>query len=154
MIENLPRSTGQATKTQPKQDTFSLSHFSSFLTIYLLFKCRSVAWQRGFPRRFAYCVSVSHISVRLNLFVFGSLPSLSVSTPPSPPTPHPLQTHTTVAAFVVAGDNMCRWATMCVVNPGICCRRRQNVPWTLTYNYIVAGDKICPATKYAARSKV
>ena len=61
--------TEQARKTQPKQ----VSHFSGFLTVYLLFKCRFVAWQRGFPWKFAYCVSVSKISIRLNLFVFGSI---------------------------------------------------------------------------------
>ena len=34
----------QAVKTKPKQDkSFSFS-FSSFLTVYLLFKCRFVAW--------------------------------------------------------------------------------------------------------------
>ena len=55
---NLP-SSEQATKTQPKQDYYFISHFSSFLTVYLLFKCRFVAWQRGFPRKFAFCVSVS-----------------------------------------------------------------------------------------------
>ena len=39
-FNNLP-STEQAAITQPKQDFFF--HFSSFLTVYLLFKCRSVA---------------------------------------------------------------------------------------------------------------
>ena len=50
--------TKQATKTQPIQDIF-LSHFSSFLTVYLLFKCRFVAWQRGCPRKCAYRASMS-----------------------------------------------------------------------------------------------
>ena len=69
---NLP-STEQATKIQPKQDKFFVLSFFIVLTVYLLFKCRFVAWQRGFPRKIAYCVSVSkEISVRLNLFVFGS----------------------------------------------------------------------------------
>ena len=35
-------------------------HFSSFLTIYLLFKWFFVAWQRGFPWKYAYCVSASN----------------------------------------------------------------------------------------------
>ena len=35
-------STEQAVKTKPKQDVFFF-HFSSFLTIYLLFKCHFVA---------------------------------------------------------------------------------------------------------------
>ena len=56
----------QATTDQPKkkkeeektEDKF-LFNFSSFLIVYLLFKCRFVAWRRGFPRKFAYCVSVS-----------------------------------------------------------------------------------------------
>ena len=66
---NLP-SIEQATKIQPKQDTFFLSHFSSFLAVCLLFKCCFVAWQRGFT------VSLSkYISIRLNLFVFGSFGS-------------------------------------------------------------------------------
>ena len=39
---NLP-STEQAVKTQPKEDKYFFL-FSSFLTIYLLFKCRFVAW--------------------------------------------------------------------------------------------------------------
>ena len=53
-------STEQMTTAQPKQkeDKF-LSHFSLFLTIYLLFKCHFVAWQRGFPWKCAYCVSMS-----------------------------------------------------------------------------------------------
>ena len=35
--------------------------------------CSEKTVQRGFPRKFAYCVSVSkQIIVRLNLFVFGS----------------------------------------------------------------------------------
>ena len=42
------------TTTQPKT-----SHFSSFLTVQLLFKCRFVDWRRGLPRKFAYCVSMS-----------------------------------------------------------------------------------------------
>ena len=37
----------------------SLSHFLSFLTVYLLFKCRFAAWQSGSPWKFAYCVLVS-----------------------------------------------------------------------------------------------
>ena len=53
---NLP-STKQAEKNQPKQ-SFFLSHFSLFLTIYLLFNWRFVAWQKGFPWTFAYCVCV------------------------------------------------------------------------------------------------
>ena len=40
-LNTLP-STEQAVKTQPKQDIFFF-HFSSFLTVYLLFKCRFVA---------------------------------------------------------------------------------------------------------------
>ena len=40
-LNNLP-STEQAAKTQPKQDLFFF-HFSSFLTVYMLFKCRFVA---------------------------------------------------------------------------------------------------------------
>ena len=43
---------------------------------------------------------------------------------------------------------MWRWATTCAIKPGIHCRRRQYVPWMLTY--IVASNNICPATKYAA----
>ena len=48
------------TTAQPKKDkVFRFSyHFSSFLTVQLLFKCRFVAWQRGLPRKFADCVSV------------------------------------------------------------------------------------------------
>ena len=46
---NLP-STEQATTAQPKKKKKKVSHFSSFLTVYLLFKCRFVAWQRGFPQ--------------------------------------------------------------------------------------------------------
>ena len=37
----------------------------------------------------------------------------------------PLQTHTTVAAYIVAGDNMWRWATICAMNVGDkICRNR------------------------------
>ena len=39
---NLP-STEQAVKTQPKQNEYFSFFFSSFLTVYLLFKCRFVA---------------------------------------------------------------------------------------------------------------
>ena len=60
---NLP-STQQVTKTHPKQNKF-LS-----LSFFIIFKCRFVAWQRGFPWKCAHCVSVSkQISVHLNLFV-------------------------------------------------------------------------------------
>ena len=48
-------------------------HSSSFLTVCLLFKWRFVAWQRGFPRKFAYCVSV------LNKRSFNSACTESVS---------------------------------------------------------------------------
>ena len=34
------------------------SHFPSFFTVYLLFKCRFVAWERGLPRIFANLVFV------------------------------------------------------------------------------------------------
>ena len=44
-----------------------MKHINNTLTVYLLFKCRFVAWQRGFPPKFAYCVSVLKlISIRLN----------------------------------------------------------------------------------------
>ena len=60
-------------KNSTKTGFVFLFHFSSFLTVYPLSKCRFVAWSRGFPRKCADCVSVlKQTSVRLNLFVFGS----------------------------------------------------------------------------------
>ena len=54
---NLP-STEQATKTQSKQGKFfCLSFFIVFNRVSVL-KCRFGAWQKGFLRKFAYCVSV------------------------------------------------------------------------------------------------
>ena len=45
---------------KPKQVFFCL--FSSFLTVYLLFKSRFVAWQRGFPRN----VCILCVRVKIN----------------------------------------------------------------------------------------
>ena len=48
----LPASTEQ----QQKNKLLHLSyHFSFFLTVSLLFKCRFVAWRRGFSWKFASC---------------------------------------------------------------------------------------------------
>ena len=59
---------------------------------------------------------------------YGLLP------PPTPPPPPPLLTHTTVAAYIVAGDNMWQRATICVMNVDIYCRRRR---------YVTTGHNMC-----------
>ena len=45
-------------KLNPNKVSFSLSFFIIF-NLYLLFKCHFVAWQRGFPKKCAVCVSMS-----------------------------------------------------------------------------------------------
>ena len=71
--------------------------------------------------------------------IIDNLPCLSLSVSPPSVHPTPLQTHTTVAAYIVAGDNMWRWVTIYAVKPDIYFRRREYMPYD-----------ICPATKYAA----
>ena len=43
-------------KTKTDKWFSSPSHFSMFLTVYLLFRCCFVAWERGLPWKFACCV--------------------------------------------------------------------------------------------------
>ena len=59
-------STGQENNSPtPQKISYFASHISffpfqsSFLTVWLLFKCRFVAWQRGLPRKFADGVYLS-----------------------------------------------------------------------------------------------
>ena len=62
--------TGKQHSSTETDTVLSFSHHcSSFFTVYLLFKCRFVAWQRGLPWKFD-CVFVLINTVLLNLLCF------------------------------------------------------------------------------------
>ena len=58
----------QATKTQLKQDMFSLSYFSLFLSIYLLFKCHFMAWQMTKGISLKICILCVRVKINKRLF--------------------------------------------------------------------------------------
>ena len=102
-----------------------LSHVSSFSTIHLLFKCRFVAWQTGFPWKVA-----CHVNVKINKRSFEAfcvwiplsliiVPARHVSTlsptstrpgcTPLPPTPPSMMNH---KRFLRKGGTI----TMCTIS--------------------------------------
>ena len=86
---------------------------------------------------FHYVAVLSRNKVEEDLIVIVVRNTIIEKAPPSVH-PTPLQTHTTVAAYIIGGDSMWRWVTIYAVKPEI---------------YFFAGVNIC-RTIYARRQNM
>ena len=70
-VNILPTSTEHKKRQKDKLFHFSY-HFSLFLTISLLFKCRFVAWRRASPWKFAsYCLCHNKLAFFWYIYIYG-----------------------------------------------------------------------------------